>query len=126
MKSETIRQKKKTKQKKTTEGFQRLLVLPMYLPECLLMMVVVTMTMMLAVMTMTMFVQQGIMESSIIGMETCPGSHPSLSTLLRALTILSPTILRVVLVMMMLMIGGKWRRKLDDAKQIQDEKIYLV
>ena len=85
------------------------------------------MTMMLAVMTMTMFVQQGIMESSIIGMETCPGSHPSLSTLLRALTILSPTILRlVVVVMMMLMIGGKWRRKLDDAKQIQDEKIYLV
>ena len=84
------------------------------------------MTMMLAVMTMTMFVQQGIMESSIIGMETCPGSHPSLSTLLRALTILSPTILRVVAVRMMLKIGGKWMMKLDDAKQIQDEKIYLV
>ena len=84
------------------------------------------MTVMMTMMTMTMFVQQGIMESSIIGMETCPGNHPSLSTLLRALTILSPTILRVVLVMMMLKIGGKWRRKLDDAKQIQDEKIYLV
>ena len=44
------------------------------------------MTITMAMMMMTMFVR--IMESSIMGMETCPGSHRSLRPLLRALTTL--------------------------------------
>ena len=59
------------------------------------------MTITMAMMMMTMFVR--IMESSIMGMETCPGSHRSLSPLLRALTTLLSRMIIVIMMMMILM-----------------------